>query len=145
MALRSGSQAAGFAQAPTMRCKLLEAYLYFRAKLECMIAGAVWPLIWWISDGFRPPRSVATEIRTDSTVIRHPPALPRSDSTLFRQECDIPVVNFRIQAFTCKTGKRPLAPGRVRAPFTLGLEPRPGPGFTNRTSGFMEVIFYVTQ
>ncbi len=43
---------------------------YLRGKLECRVCGAVWPLIWWISSGFRPPGAVATDIRADSTLMR---------------------------------------------------------------------------
>ncbi len=42
-------------------------HFYLRAKLECWVFGAVWPLIWWISSGVRPPGAVGTDIRTDST------------------------------------------------------------------------------
>ncbi len=38
---------------------------------RCRIVGAVWPLILWISGGFRPPGAVATDIRADSTSIRY--------------------------------------------------------------------------
>ncbi len=41
-----------------------------RAKLGGQILGEVWPLIWWISGGFRPPGAVATDIRADPTLIR---------------------------------------------------------------------------
>ena len=60
---------------------------YLRAKLECRVFGAVWPLIWWISGGFRPPVAVATVIRADSNLICL--AAVRFDiiSTLFCHSC----------------------------------------------------------
>ncbi len=42
-----------------------------RAKVERRIFGAIWPKIRRISGGFRPPEADATDIRTDSTLIRH--------------------------------------------------------------------------
>ncbi len=41
------------------------------AKLEYCIFVAGWPLIWWIFGGVRPPRSVTTASRPDSTLMRH--------------------------------------------------------------------------
>ena len=61
------------------------------------VSGMFWPLIWWISVGFRPPGAVATAIRADSTLIRHLLALPGSDSTRFRHYFGIPVVYLTLQ------------------------------------------------
>ncbi len=79
-----------------------ELKFHLRAMLECWLFGPVWPLIWWIWRGFRPPGEVATDIRADSTLIRRKFALPRSDSTLFRHYFDIPVVDLRFLQFACK-------------------------------------------
>ncbi len=59
------------------------------------IFGAFGALI-WISSCFRPPGPTATDIRADSTLIRHELALPRSDSTQFRHYFVTPVVNFQV-------------------------------------------------
>ncbi len=53
-----------------VRCKLLEAQILPRGQAGMSGFGAVWPLILWISVGFRPPGAVATDIRADSTLIR---------------------------------------------------------------------------
>ncbi len=44
--------------------------LYLRAKLECRVFGAVWPLIWLILGGFRFFGAVGTDFRTDPTLTR---------------------------------------------------------------------------
>ncbi len=54
-----------------LRVNYWELNIDLRAKLERRVFGSVWLLIWWIWGSFRPPGSVTTDIRPDSTLIRH--------------------------------------------------------------------------
>ncbi len=43
-----------------LRVNYREINIDLRAKLERIIVGVVWAMIWWIWGGFRPPGSVTT-------------------------------------------------------------------------------------
>ncbi len=73
--------------------------VYLRAKLECRVFGAVWPLIWWIWSGFSPPPP--GRVRPIFGTIRHEFDVNLPCRGQIRHYFDIHVVNLRFQWFAC--------------------------------------------